>query len=258
MVILYWELKNGGNMEKKVALVTGASRGIGKAIAIDLAKNNYIVVINFCQNENAAKEVLDIVNSYSEGMIIKADVSNINDINSMYKQIKEKFNRLDVLVNNAGAIIRPGGWTEISDEDWQKTLDINLKGVFNCTKIFIELLKKSNNGRIINLTSTVGISSVSPVIAYGAAKAGVINLTNAFAKELAPNITVNAIAPGNIDTDMTQGAGQNLIDWVIDNTPMKRLGKPEEIAYLASFLASEKSSFITGQIIEVAGGYDLR
>ena len=108
------------------------------------------------------------------------------------------------------------------------------------------------------MTSTVGISAAAPVIAYGAAKAGVINLTNAFAKELAPNITVNAIAPGNIDTDMTQGAGQNLIDWVIDNTPMKRLGKPEEIAYLASFLASEKSSFITGQIIEVAGGYDLR
>lgn len=245
-------------MEKKVALVTGASRGIGKAIAIDLAKNNYIVVINYCQNENAAKEVLDIVNSYSEGMIIKADVSNIDDINSMYKQIKEKFNRLDVLVNNAGAIIRPAGWTEISDEDWQKTLDINLKGVFNCTKVFTELLQKSRNGRIINLTSTVGISAAAPVIAYGAAKAGVISLTNAFAKELAPNITVNAIAPGNIDTDMTQSAGQDLIDWVIDNTPMKRLGKPEEIAYLVSFLASEKSSFITGQIIEVAGGYDLR
>ena len=176
----------------------------------------------------------------------------------MYKKIKEKYNRLDVLVNNAGAIIRPGSWKEISEEDWQRTIDINLKGVFNCIKVFAELLKESENGRIINFTSTVGISAVAPVIAYGAAKAGVINLTNAFAKELAPSITVNAIAPGNIDTDMTTGAGKELVDWVINNTPMKRLGRPEEVAYLVSFLASEKASFITGQIIEVAGGYDLR
>ncbi len=245
-------------MEKRVALVTGASRGIGKAIAIDLAKNNYIVIINYYSNDEDAKEVLDEVNSFSEGILFKADVSNISEVNDMYEKIKEKYNRLDVLVNNAGAIIRPGGWKEISEEDWQRTIDINLKGVFNCIKVFAELLKESKNGRIINFTSTVGISAVAPVIAYGAAKAGVINLTNAFAKELAPNITVNAIAPGNIDTDMTRGAGKELVDWVIDNTPMKRLGEPEEVAYLVSFLASEKSSFITGQINEVAGGYDLR
>lgn len=245
-------------MKKKVALVTGASRGIGKAIAIDLAKNNYIVVINYFSNEEEAKEVLKEVNLYSEGYLIKADVSSIREVNNMYEKVKEEYNRLDVLVNNAGAIIRPGGWKEISEKDWQRTIDINLKGVFNCIKVFADLLRKSLNGRIINLTSTVGISAVAPVIAYGAAKAGVINLTNAFAKELAPNITVNAIAPGNIDTDMTRGAGKELVDWVIDNTPMKRLGEPEEVAYLVSFLASEKSSFITGQIIEIAGGYDLR
>jgi 3-oxoacyl-[acyl-carrier protein] reductase len=245
-------------MEKKVALVTGASRGIGKSIAIDLAKNDYIVVINYYSNDKEAKKVLDEVNSYSEGCLFKADVSNVSEVNDMYKKIKEKYNRLDVLVNNAGAIIRPGSWKEISEEDWQRTIDINLKGVFNCIKVFAELLKESENGRIINFTSTVGISAVAPVIAYGAAKAGVINLTNAFAKELAPSITVNAIAPGNIDTDMTTGAGKELVDWVINNTPMKRLGRPEEVAYLVSFLASEKASFITGQIIEVAGGYDLR
>ncbi len=245
-------------MEKKVALVTGASRGIGKSIAIDLAKNNFIVVINYNQNEELAKQVLEEVNLYSEGYIIKADVSNINDITNMYNLIREKYNRLDVLVNNAGAIIRPADWQEISEENWQKTLDINLKSVFDCTKMFSELLKKSMAGRIINISSTVGISSAPPVIAYSVAKSGVNALTNAFAKALAPNITVNAIAPGNIDTDMTQGAGEGLINWVIDNTPMKRLGKPEEIAYLVSFLASEKASFITGQIIEVAGGYDLR
>lgn len=245
-------------MEKRIALVTGASRGIGKSIAIDLAKNNYIVLINYYSNDEEAKEVLDDVNSYSEGYLFKADVSNIREVNNMYEKIKEKYNKLDVLINNAGAIIRPGGWKEISEEDWQRTIDINLKGVFNCIKTFAGLLEESKNGRIINLTSTVGISAVTPVIAYGAAKAGVINLTNAFAKELAPNITVNAIAPGNIDTDMTRGAGKELVDWVIDNTPMKRLGVPEEVAYLVSFLASEKASFITGQIIEVAGGYDLR
>lgn len=245
-------------MGKTVALVTGASRGIGKAIAIDLAKNNYIVVINYYSNDEEAKKVLEEVNLYLEGYLFKADVSNISEVNNMYERIKEKYNRLDVLVNNAGAIIRPGGWKDISEEDWQRTIDINLKGVFNCIKVFSDLLEESKNGRIINLTSTVGISAVTPVIAYGAAKAGVINLTNAFAKELAPNITVNAIAPGNIDTDMTRGAGEELVNWVIDNTPMKRLGKPEEVAYLVSFLASEKSSFITGQVIEVAGGYDLR
>lgn len=245
-------------MEKKVALVTGASRGIGKAIAIDLAKNGYIVVINYVSNEKKAKSVLDEVNLYSEGFLFKADVSKIDEINNMYEEIKKRYNRMDVLVNNAGAIIRPGSWLEISDEAWEKTIDINLKGVFNCIKIFAELLKKSECGRIVNLTSTVAKSACSPVIAYGAAKAGVINLTNAFAKELAPNVTVNAIAPGNIDTDMTTGAGQELINWVVDNTPMKRLGAPEDVAYLASFLASEKASFITGQVIDVAGGYDLR
>ena len=245
-------------MEKRVALVTGASRGIGRAIAIDFAKNDYIVVINYFSNEEYAKEVLDEVNLYSEGYLVKADVSNIDDVNKICEEIKEKYNRLDVLVNNAGAIIRPSGWNEISEENWQRTIDINLKGVFNCIKIFNELLNKSENGRIINLTSTVGISAATPVIAYSAAKAGVINLTNAFAKELAPNITVNAIAPGNIDTDMSRSAGQELIDWVIENSPMKRLGKPEEVAYLVTFLASEKASFITGQVIEVAGGYDLR
>ena len=245
-------------MQKKVALVTGASRGIGKAIAIDLAKNNYIVVINYYSNDEKAKEVLNEVNTYSEGYLFKADVSNANEVKNMCEKVKEKYNRLDVLVNNAGAILRPADWKEISEEDWQRTIDINLKGVFNCIKAFENLLEKSENGRIINLASTVGISAVAPVIAYGAAKAGVISLTNAFAKELAPKITVNAIAPGNIDTDMTRGAGQELVDCVIDNTPMKRLGKPEEIAYLVSFLASEKASFITGQIIEVAGGYDLR
>lgn len=245
-------------MEKRVALVTGASRGIGRAIAIDFAKNDYIVVINYFSNEEYAKEVLDEVNLYSEGYLVKADVSNIDDVNKICEEIKEKYNRLDVLVNNAGAIIRPSGWNEISEENWQRTIDINLKGVFNCIKIFNELLNKSENGRIINLTSTVGISAATPVIAYSAAKAGVINLTNAFAKELAPNITVNAIAPGNIDTDMSRSAGQELIDWVIEKSPMKRLGKPEEVAYLVTFLASEKASFITGQVIEVAGGYDLR
>lgn len=244
-------------MKKRVALVTGASRGIGKAVAIDLAKNNYIVVINYLTNETKALEVLEEVNKYSEGYLFKADVSKTDEVEKMRKDIIEKYGQIDVLVNNAGAIIRPGNWDIISDEDWSKTIDINLKSCFLCIKTFANDLKMSNYGRIINLTSTVGRSGCTPVIAYGAAKAGIVNLTNAFAKELAPNITVNAIAPGNIDTDMTTGAGEALVNRVIDNTPMKRLGKPEEVAYLVSFLASEKSSFITGQVIDVAGGYDL-
>jgi len=206
-------------------------------------------------NEKEAKKVLEEVNSYSEGFLFKADVSNLNEVNDMYEKIKKKYNRLDVLVNNAGAIIRPGGWKEISEEDWQRTIDINLKGVFNCIKVFADLLKESKSGRIINFTSTVGISAVAPVIAYGAAKAGVINLTNAFAKVLAPTITVNAIAPGVFWTPLQPNC------WVADKIPtlganaaVGHGAMPYQLAPTYVFLASDDSSYMTGQIIHVNGG----
>ena len=242
---------------EKVAVVTGISRGIGKSIALELAKDGFVVIGSYYEKKEEAELVLEEINRYSSGFIFRVDVSNVNEVNDLYNFVVEKYDKLDVLVNNAGAIIRPGDYKGISDNDFNKTIDINLKGTFNCIKIFADLIKKSSNGRIINLASTVGREGCTPVVAYSVAKAGVINLTKAFARELAPNVTVNAIAPGNIDTDMTKSAGGALVSWVIDNTPMKRLGEPEEVAYLVSFLASEKASFITGQIIDVAGGYDL-
>lgn len=242
---------------EKVAVVTGVSRGIGKSIALELAKDGFVVIGSYYEKKEEAELVLDEINRYSSGFIFKVDVSKLNEVSDLYNFVVEKYDRLDVLVNNAGAIIRPGDYKSISDDDFDKTIGINLKGTFNCIKIFADLIRKSSNGRIINLASTVGRNGCVPVVAYSAAKAGIINLTRAFSKELAPNVTVNAIAPGNIDTDMTRSAGEDLVNWVIDNTPMKRLGNPEDVAYLVSFLASEKASFITGQIIDVAGGYDL-
>ena len=242
---------------KKVAVVTGASRGIGKRIAIKLAEEGYEVVINYNQSESDAKDTLEKVNKHTKGMIIKADVSKREEVKKMAEKISEKYNCIDVLVNNAGAILRPGNWDKISEENFNKTLDINVKGVHNCIYYLKPLLNKEKVTHIVNIASTVGENGAAGVLAYGAAKAAVINITKSLAKEFAPSITVNAISPGNIATEMTAGAGEELISYVCENTPMKRLGEPEEVAELAAFLASDKANFITGQVINIDGGYAL-
>ena len=243
---------------KKIAVVTGGSRGIGRSIAITLAVEGYSVIINYNKSEFEAQNTLEIIKKYSDGDIFKADVSNLSEVKSMVNFIRRKYDFINVLVNNAGQIVRPAGWNDISEEDWDKTYSINAKGMYICTREMITLFKNEYVGHIVNIASTVGESGAAPVIAYSAAKAAVINMTKSFASVFAPNITVNAVAPGNIDTEMTHSAGQELVDWVIDMTPMRRLGHPQEVADLVAFLCSDKSNFITGQIIDIDGGYSWR
>jgi 3-oxoacyl-[acyl-carrier protein] reductase len=161
------------------------------------------------------------------------------------------------LVNNAGQIIRPGYSEVINEEDWDRTFKINAYGYFNCVSSFLPSLKKSSCGRIINIASTYGLKGDAGVIAYCAAKAAVINMTISLAKELAPNVTVNAVAPGNIDTDMTRGAGNEFINEVVKSTPLRRLGDVIDVANVVEFLASNKASFLTGITINVDGGFSL-
>jgi 3-oxoacyl-[acyl-carrier protein] reductase len=256
-LILLTYIIGGFNMDRKIAVVTGASRGIGRCIAFQLAKENYYVVANYCNNSTQAKDTLLNIKNYSDGMCIRADVSDVDAVKKMKTDIIKLFGKIDVLVNNAGSIVRPGHWREIDEEAWDRTFAINTKGAFNCIRAFAELLDKNGHGKIVNIASTVGEDGVAAVAAYSAAKAAVINITKMFAKELAPSITVNAVSPGNINTEMTQGAGPEIVKAVIEATPLKRLGEPFEVAHLVSFLCSEKASFITGQIIDIDGGFSL-
>lgn len=245
-------------MIEGVAVITGASRGIGSAIAIALAESNMKIVVNYLNSEDEAANLVEKINGVSEAVKVKADISNPDEVKYLLNESLQKFERIDILVNNAGAVVRPGDWQSITPDEWLKTIDINLSSVFYCTKAFSTVFMQQKSGKIINISSTYGITGAAPVIAYTAAKSGVINLTRSFAKELAPYITVNAVAPGNIDTDMTRGAGQEFIDFVVNETPLKRLGTPEDVANTVNFLASSKADFITGQIIVVDGGHMLR
>ena len=245
-------------MSKKVAAVTGASRGIGRAIALELAKEGMNVIVNYLNSEDEAFDLVKEINVFSNAIAIKADVSDIKQVKALLDKAINTFGQVDVLINNAGAIFRDGDWQGISEESWNNTIDTNLKGNFNCIKTFAPIFLKQKYGRIVNITSTFGIMGAAGVIAYTAAKAGIINMTKSFAKEFAPYITVNAIAPGIIDTVMTTGAGEELVNSFIDSTPLKRLGRPEEIAYAISFLVSPKADFITGHVLVVDGGQMLK
>lgn len=239
----------------RVAVVTGASRGIGKAIAVTLAKDGFDVVLNYNKSVEKAEQTLLEVRDISNGYMYQADVSDTDAVKGMVNFVKERYGKIDVLVNNAGKIIRPGNWDIITDYDWDLTYKINAKGMYNCVRYFAPLFTNERIGHIVNLSSTVGECGAAPVISYGAAKAAVINMSRSFARQFAPNIMVNVVAPGNIDTDMTAGAGKELVDWTIGVTPLKRLGKPQEVADLVCFLCSDKANFITGQVIDIDGGY---
>ncbi|TXC91991.1 3-oxoacyl-[acyl-carrier-protein] reductase [Metabacillus litoralis] len=242
-------------LNNKVALVTGASRGIGKAIALDLAQNGASIAVNYAGNEAKANEVVDEIKANGgQAIAIKADVSNQDDVQQMIKAVIGEFVSLDILVNNAG-ITRDNLLMRMKDDEWDDVINTNLKGVFLCTKGVTRQMMKQRNGRIINITSIVGVSGNPGQANYVAAKAGVIGLTKTTAKELASrNINVNAVAPGFITTDMTDELSEEVKSEMLKQIPLAKLGEPSDIANLVTFLASEKSKYITGQTMHVNGG----
>lgn len=242
-------------LESKVALVTGASRGIGRAIALDLAKNGASVAVNFAGSEAKANEVVDEIKANGgNAFAIKADISNGDEVQHMIKEVISQFGKLDILVNNAG-ITRDNLLMRMKDTEWDDVINTNLKGVFLCTKGVTRQMMKQRSGRIINIASVVGVSGNAGQANYVAAKAGVIGLTKTTAKELASrNITVNAVAPGFITTDMTDELPEDVKADLLKQIPLATLGEPSDIANVVTFLASEKSKYITGQTVHVNGG----
>jgi 3-oxoacyl-[acyl-carrier protein] reductase len=239
----------------KVAIITGASRGIGRAVAIELAKNGAKVVINFAGNRAAAEQVLAAVKENGgEAILHQADVADSAAVEAMFKAATDAFGRVDILVNNAG-ITRDNLLLRMKEEEWDAVMNTNLKGIFNCTKVAAKIMMKQRSGKIINMTSVVGLMGNAGQANYAAAKAGVVGFTKATAKELASrNITVNAIAPGFITTDMTAVLSGDVKADLAKQIPLGRLGAPEDIAAAVLFLASDAAGYITGQTLAVDGG----
>ena len=239
----------------KVALITGGTRGIGREIAITLAKEKYNIAINY-RNEN--EDVVETKNKIEEQQVkcfcVKGDISSFKDAQNMIKEIIEEFGKIDVLINNAG-ITKDGLLVRMTQQDFENVIDINLIGTFNITKNVIGYMIKQKQGRIINISSVVGISGNAGQTNYVASKAGIIGFTKSLAKEVgARNILVNAIAPGLIQTKMTEGLKKEIKEKITQNIPLKRMGTPKDVANLVQFLVSEQSSYITGQVIHVDGG----
>ena len=241
--------------EKKVAVVTGASRGIGRAIAMRLAAEGCYVVINYNGSKEKAEEVQqEILQAEGEAHVYQCNVADFEACGEMFKDTVRKMGHLDILVNNAG-ITKDGLLMAMSEEDFSKVVDTNLKGTFYCIRHASRLMIKQRKGRIINLSSIVGTSGNAGQANYAASKAGVIGLTKSAAKELAPRgITVNAIAPGFICTDMTQVLPQQVKENIWKQIPMGGFGNPQDVAAAAAFFASEEAGYITGQVLMVDGG----
>lgn len=239
----------------KSALVTGASRGIGREIALELAREGADVAVNFAGSEAKAKEVVELIQAMGRKAIaIQANISSGEDVQKMVDETINQFGKLDIMVNNAG-ITRDQLLMRMKESDWDDVINTNLKGVFLCTKAVTRQMMKQRYGRIINISSIVGVSGNAGQANYVAAKSGVIGLTKTAARELAPRgVTVNAVAPGYISTDMTDQLPEEVKSEMLKQIPLARIGEPKEIAKVVSFLASDDSSYITGQTIHVNGG----
>jgi 3-oxoacyl-[acyl-carrier protein] reductase len=242
-------------LENKVAIVTGASRGIGRAIAVELAHRGARVVVNYHRNAEAAAEVVAAIEADGgQAVAIQADVGDFEQAAGLIKAALDTFGQVDILVNNAGTT-RDQLLMLMKEGDWDDVLRINLKSVFNCCKAAARPMVRRRQGRIINITSVSGIAGQGGQTNYAASKAGIIGFTKSLAKELGPrSITVNSVAPGFVPTDLTSDLPEDLMQQAIDATPLRRMGRPEEIAYAVAFLASDEAAFITGEVLTVDGG----
>jgi 3-oxoacyl-[acyl-carrier protein] reductase len=242
-------------LEGKAALVTGASRGIGREIALELVREGAKVAVNYSGSEAKANEVVDEIKRMGgEAFAVQCNVADGESVQSMVKETISQFGSLDILVNNAG-ITKDNLLMRMKESEWDDVININLKGVFLCTKAATRQMMKQRSGRIINISSIVGVSGNPGQANYVAAKSGVIGLTKTAAKELAPRgITVNAVAPGFISTDMTDELPEDVRSEMLKQIPLSRMGDPKDIAGVVSFIASDASSYMTGQTLHVDGG----
>lgn len=245
-------------MARRLAIVTGGSGGIGSSICRKLAAANMDLVINYRTNKDSAQEVERICREYSvETLLVKADVSREEESKILFDQAMEKFGRVDVIVNNAG-ITRDNLLMRMSLDDFKNVIDVNLLSAFHMMKLGSRIMLKQRSGSIINISSIVGLRGNPAQVNYSASKAGLIGMTKSLAKELArKNIRVNAVAPGFIDTNMTADLSERARKEIIKNIPLNKLGQGEDVANLVNFLASEESSYITGQVISVDGGMNI-
>jgi 3-oxoacyl-[acyl-carrier protein] reductase len=241
----------------KKALVTGASRGIGKAVAMKLAAEGADVIVTATSLERAKQTADQIVSLGRKAVPVKVDVGVSSDVEALFQVVAEEFGSLDILVNNAG-ITRDGLLMRMKDEDWDSVIDINLKGTFLCTREAIKLMAKAKSGRIVSISSVVGEMGNSGQANYCASKAGIIGFTKAVAREYAKrNITVNAVAPGFIETDMTGVLSEGVRDELLKQIPVNRFGAPEDIANAVYYLVSDLGSYVTGQVLSVNGGMHM-
>lgn len=242
----------------KLALITGSSRGIGRSIAKKLALDGYNIIINYKENEKEAKSISREIEEIGRTVLtIKADVSRYEEVENMFKEINKYFKKLDLLVNNAG-IASMKTFNEISIEEWREIFATNVDGMFNCCKFAVPKMISQKEGVIVNMSSIWGLVGASCETHYSATKGAIISFTKALAKELGPcNIRVNALAPGAVRTDLLSSVPEEIIELVKEETPLKKIAKPEEVAEYVSFLASDKADLLTGQIISPNGGFTI-